>query len=530
MSNPAEQNRSTLESSCEIVATRECTKTKKETATDINTAGSKVEQDFLKSRVEDIAKARQLIENLSEEFDGLILLTEETGGYQLAKNEFELNYLNTTYKVDQGMVVKLDPDTGSFTIRNGCIAGKSLFTKAEFEDLLETQVAYLQNEETKVQCASNMEGVSCRDKKVTIEFTKQPKPVEQIREVVNNYNVLMIMPGMDNHECCFQNIITPNRQPAPNVIRYNNGCYHGHMIHGNQRIDYNFPEHEFRPFLESCGGQLDLNTLTANQFATCTDIPQPLCNFREQYPQYVTQAPNCGWNLAANQYAICNSYAPSNYSQESHQYETMCFGNDVFPIAEYHPTTNTHSVVIGGEVSHFQEPEMVEFLTEYNADCLADIKDCDVDRGPRYTKQYVDKKYENKAYKKFLRAERTQQKADSAYKDLYDDLNVNHQTLIDQYDNLLAACKNPEDKAVRKAKKKIEQHQEKMTKELGKAKEKHHKQMERVKKYRAKACDIAEEGVNDLAKDRAKHQDEFQKDLDKKQGVKKDKKNQTTNE
>lgn len=517
-----EQNQENVESSG-VIATRECAKAKKETASDINSAGSKVEQSCLRTNVE-MTKARQLIEDLSKEFDGIVKITEKTGDYRLESNEFVYNYPNTTFEVDQAMVVAYDPDFQSFTIRNGNVGGKSVFSSVEYKDLLTTQVEYLQSKETNVSLSSSMQGVNCTDKKVTIEFTKKPKPCKEVQDVVNNYNMLMVLPGMDNNECCFQNVVTPQRHPSQNVVRYENGCYRGHMICDKRRVDYNFPEREFKPFLESCGGRLDLTALTHNQFAVCTDLPKPMCDFRDQYPQYVTQSPMNGWDLNANQYALCNTYEPTQYNSQRHEYECMSFHDDVFPIAQYDTTTDTHQVIIGGETCHFREPEMVEFLTEYNADCLDDIKDCEVDRGSRYVKQYVDKKYENKAYKKFIKAEQKQQKADSAYKEEYDDLNVDHQSLIDKYDNLLAACKNTTDKDVIKAKGKIEKNEQKMIKKLAKAKKKYNKKMERVKKYRAKACDIADKGLEDRKDDRADDQEAFQKDLDKKQGVKRKKK------
>jgi hypothetical protein len=506
-----EQNKQVVENS-EIISTRECAKTQKETASKINTAGSKVEQSCLLSEVE-MNRAQKLIQTLSKEFDGIIQITEETKGYTLAKNEFVYNYPNIVENVSgQKMVVRYDPNTDSFEIRNGNVGGKSLFSSMEYKDLLSTQVTCAQSTETNMSLSSSMHGLACcDDKRVTIELTREPKPCKEIKEVVNNYNVLMVLPGMDKNECCFQKVVTPNCRPADNIIRYQDGCYRGHMIHENQRIDYNFPQKEFKPFLKSCGGRLDLSALTNNQFATCTDLPQPMCQLRDQYPQYVTQSPTCGWEMNANQYAICNTYEPTQYNPKQHEYECMSFRNDVFPIAQYQAETNTHQVMIGGEKCHFREQEMVDFLSEYNKDCKEDLSAiatnhpsmvANENHDSRYLEQHVDEKYENKAYKYLLKAKGIEQQAKADYKNTADEQNVKLQSLIDTYDDLMSSCKNPEDRDVKRAKKKLEKYQKKMAKRAKKESEQLQKRLKRAEKYRAKSCDVAQDGLQALNTDR----------------------------
>jgi hypothetical protein len=97
---------------------------------------------------------------------------------------------------------------------------------------------------------------------------------------------------------------------------------------------------------------------------------------------------------------------------------------------------------------------------------------------------------------------------------------------------LLKSCKNPDSKKVQRTQRDIEQYQKKMSRRAERESQQHERRMKRVEKYRAKSCDIATKGIDDLQADRVKNQADFEKDRDKKLGLKseKNKRKKDTNE
>lgn len=504
-----------------------CNQVKSETARSTATFCTKAETGFLEKQAESnesIKEAKKVIKAWKKEFDQYVDTSEATKnqlrGYKLGPNEFVWNHYKTADSVCQAPIMKVN--NGLVYFRNGNWEGRSVFTLEEFEGIMDQQMCCEKTcyEQETVECKEEKE---CKQEKPRFpECVPGVKKCEHIQNVINVHpTIIMVMPNQTKEQCC----LTKCDKPNENVVQYcpEKECYDVKMHCEDKCIEGSFPDPDFHAFLNECGEQVCVDKLEKSEHCSVKPIPTKVERVCAELPQCVTNKPTCGLPLEHNQVAICNAYDFCDPDPVFNDYQTCAYDN-VFPICQQNG--ENFEVIINGNKCEYDYDGFCAFVKEYHKDHCHEVEQhcgydeaekpqfepCCVERGERYQKQYLKKHYRNRLnnldhfYGSKIKREEIRINAKE------DRLKSKAQRKLDDYYNLLEACKDPNSKKAQRKLKKAEKALAKYEKKYGKYAKRTTKLEE---KYAKKTAKVTAKGQKNLEKRRGRDEDKFNRRRDR---------------